>query len=224
MRAMRQWQWSVHSIASVGGLMQVTCFSPAVEIVPGQLCLAWTALPAQPFLRVPLYPFATPQEQFAFCLAPTHPYTALQPGDSLDVLGPVGQGFHLPAGTRNVLILASSLERVLGLIYTALQQQLAVALLTPRRWEHLPVEVEVQRGPLTAELAQWADVVALDVSDPHTTAHKVRALCPTRPRHYVQALLTPTLPCGFGACQACWVEVGNTRKLGCETGVIEIRD
>jgi hypothetical protein len=82
--------------------------------------------------------------------------------------------------------------------------------------------VEIHRGPLAADLAQWADVVALDVADPRARAQHIRALAPQRGPEYVQALVTPPLPCGTGACQACWVELSqpHQRKLACSDGPV----
>jgi dihydroorotate dehydrogenase electron transfer subunit len=40
------------------------------------------------------------------------------------------------------------------------------------------------------------------------------------PPGFVQALLTPPMPCGVGACRACWVEVGTSRRLACVHGPV----
>jgi hypothetical protein len=217
---MRQWQWQVREIAASGGLAQLTCAGPAVWPAPGQVCLAYAESAAQPFLRVPLHPFPDAREQPTFCVPGHHPYAQLSPGVTLDLLGPCGRGFYLPEGTQHLLILASALERILGLVHMALQRQVSITLLTPRRFEALPLAVEVTRGPLSADLVLWADVVALDVLAPLPTASKVRALVPPRPAHFVQALFHTPLPCGTGACQACWLTLNYTKRLACVDGPV----
>ena len=72
--------------------------------------------------------------------------------------------------------------------------------------------MEIHRGPLTAELALWADAVALDVADPAARAARLRALAPERGPDYVQALHQPPMPCGVGACQACWVHLAARER------------
>lgn len=212
--------WQVREVATSGGLVQVTC-AGAWHGYAGQAVLA--AQPDQPLLgRTPLYPHAAPDEPPCFWVAPTHPYARLAPGAALEMLGPVGRGFRWPPNARHLLLLATALENLLGLMHAALAQQLAVTVLTPRRLSALPPEVEVQRGPLTAELVHWADLVALDVADPLTTAKKVRALAPHRSAAFVQALFHTPLPCGFGACQACWIDLPAGKKLACETGIVDL--
>ena len=76
------------------------------------------------------------------------------------------------------------------------------------------------RGPLNEELARWADVVPLDVADPAARARHIRELAPGRARDYVQALLSTPLPCGVGACQACWAGTGRARRLACVDGPV----
>jgi hypothetical protein len=174
-------------------------------------------------LRVPLYFHcgSDPGPTF-FVPAAGHPYSRLAPGASLNVLGPVGRGFRLPKKNGHLLVIAGSLERLLPTIETALQQGLAVTALTPRSADLLPSDVEISRGPLNAELATWADLVALDVADPGARAQHIRGLAPSRGHGYVQALIAPPMPCGTGACQACWVDLppAHARKLACVEGPV----
>jgi dihydroorotate dehydrogenase electron transfer subunit len=186
------------------------------------VCLAWIDHPAQPFLRLPLHIYRRPDAGLVFYLPVGHPYTRLSPGDMLNLIGPVGRGFHLPRPGGHLLVVAGAVERLMPTIDAALHQGLAVTALTPRSAELLPSDVEVHRGPMTAELAAWADVVALDVADPRARAQHIRSLGHARGQGYVQALLTPTMPCGTGACQVCWVELAqpHVRKLACVDGPV----
>jgi dihydroorotate dehydrogenase electron transfer subunit len=218
----RQFELIVEEVAAVGSAVRVRVAGPDPGALPGQTCLAWVDAPTQPFLRVPLFLTSGPNAPAQFYLPLGHPYTRLAPGDRLDLLGPVGRGFRLPRRGSHVLVIAAALERLLPLIEAALAEELAVTALTPRSADLLPAEVEIHRGPLTAELAQWADVVALDVAEPRVRAQHIRALAPQRGPEYVQALVAPPLPCGTGACQACWVELSQSqvRKLACEDGPV----
>ncbi len=217
---MRAFELVVSEMAAVGGLVQVTCAGPSPGAVPGQLCLALADRPAQPWLRVGLHLAPRPDNGAAFYVPLTHPYARLEPGDRLNVLGPVGRGFRLPAGAAHLLVLAGSLERLLPTIQHALRGGLAVTVITPRSADLLPTDVEIHRGPVTAELAAWADVVLLDVADPKPRAQHIRELAPPRGADYVQALIQTPLPCGVGACQACWVETGHTKRLACVEGPV----
>jgi hypothetical protein len=121
-----------------------------------------------------------------------------------------------------VLVIAGSVERLLPTVEAALHRGLAVTALTPRGADLLPSDVELHRGALTAELAAWADLVALDVADPRARAQHIRSLAPPRNPGFVQALVTPEMPCGTGACHACWVELTppHVRKLACVDGPV----
>lgn len=220
---MRQFDVQVAEVAAAGSSVRLACAGPHSGAAAGQFCLVWADVPAQPALRLPLFPSSEDEAGPVFHVPIGHPYARLAPGDRLNLIGPGGRGFRLPtAAAGHVLVIASGLERLLPTIEAALHRGQAVTTLTPRGAELLPSDVEIHRGALTAELAAWADVVALDVADPRARAQHIRALAPPRGRDYVQALVLPTLPCGTGACQACWVELSQShvRKLACVDGPV----
>jgi dihydroorotate dehydrogenase electron transfer subunit len=171
-------------------------------------------------LRIPIFLMPAGSSAAGFFVPVTHPYARLAPGETLDMIGPVGRGFRLPSQGSGLLVIASALERVMPAIVAALARGLAVAVLAPRGAELLPPAVEIQRGPLTEELARWADVVILDVADPQARAQHIRELAPGRAQDFVQALMPTLLPCGVGACQACWVQTGHTRRMACIDGPV----
>ncbi len=223
---MREFELRVVEVAAYGGSIRVDCEGPHPGATAGQVCLALASLPHPPDLpvplRVPLY-FLPPRDKRAgFYVPATHPYARLAPGDHLDLIGPAGRGFRLPAAGGRLLVIASSLERLAAAVAAALGRGLAITVLTPRGGELLPPDVEIHRGPLDAELALWADTVILDVADPAARAARLRDLAPGRGPDYVQALHTLPLPCGVGACQACWVHLphANARKLACVDGPV----
>jgi len=218
----RQFELRVVEVAAYGGSVRVECDGAHPGATAGQVCLALAQLPNQPDLRVPLYFLPARAQRASFYVPAAHAYARLAPGDRLDLIGPAGRGFRLPAAGGRLLVIASSLDRLAALVEAALGRGLAVTVLTPRSAELLPPAVEIHRGPLSAELALWADVVALDVADPAARAARLRELAPSRGPDYVQALATLPLPCGVGACQACWVHLphANARKLACIEGPV----
>jgi dihydroorotate dehydrogenase electron transfer subunit len=221
----RQFTLSVAEIATSGGQIYVRCGGgPEVTAAPGQFYLARADIATQPFLRVPLYPFHTRDGGPGFFVDPAHPYAALEPGDTLDLVGPCGRGFSLPPRAAHLLLVADTLERLYALAHLALERHFAVTLLLPpppgAPLPSLPLDVEIQRGALTADLAAWADLIAADVPDPLTLAQQARLLRLSPPPGFVQALVTPPMPCGVGACQACWVEIGPSRKRACVAGPV----
>jgi len=225
----RQFQLLVGEIATSGasGPVHVRCAGerPFVNSAPGQFYLA-QAPGRGPLLRSPIFPYPGPRGELAFSLHPAHPFASLQPGEWLDLVGPCGRGFALHPRARNFLLVAEAVERLLPLAHLALGSGRSVTLLLPTGGGNgipmpsLPDAVEVQRGPLTADLAAWADLIALDAPDPERRAREARALCPTRPADFIQALVVPPMPCGTGACRACWVELGERRQLACVEGPV----
>ena len=230
---MRQFTIRVVEVKMLSALVQVRCEGSAPVFAPGQAGLALALVPTQPFLRVTLYPFRSQVAGLEFCIdAPQpedaphenapHPYAALAPGDELDVLGPCGRGFDLPPRLTRLLLVAASPARLFSLIHLAIERRLAVAMLIPpdAARPSLPEQVELQRGALTAELADWADLIALDVPKPEGLARQILQLRPGRPPGFIQALADVPMPCGTGACQACWVETRRGRKLACIDGPV----
>jgi len=229
---MRQCVLQVTRVARMPGGIQVACEGTAPLFAPGQAALALSRLPDQPFLRVPLYPFHSTAGGFDFGIADdahhyaAHPYAVLSPGDELDVLGPVGRGFALPPRAGHLLAVAATPARLSALLDLALERGWAVTLWQPPLAAlgvpsvGMPEAVEVQRGELSAELLDWADVVALDLPEPARWAAEIRAARPGRAAGFIQALADMPMPCGTGACQACWVEVGHRRKLACVDGPV----
>lgn len=220
---MRALSLTVTEMATSAGHLHVRCAGPELNPTPGQFYLAWAATPVQPFLRLPIFPYPLPGGGVEFCIASDHPYATLEPGQPLDVIGPCGHGFTWPVQATHLLVKCDWPTHFMGLIYRALDMRLNVTLLLPEAapLPDLPLEVEIARGAFTAELADWADLVALESADPVVEAHTLRAFCPTRLAGYVQALLMPPMPCGTGACQACWVEAGSPRRrLACVDGPV----
>jgi len=212
----------ITEIATIGRQVRVRCEprgGPLPAVRPGQFCLA--SLDKAALLREPLFP-ASPTE---FVVDESHPWAALEPGAVLDLLGPFGAGWALPAGASRLLIVAENPARVLAVMRAALAQNASVVW----AWREavpdcaatlLPAEVEFHIGTLTAEVAEWAEVALLDVPEPGATAARLRDLRPLRPAGFVQGLCGPAMPCGGGACQACWVATARGKRLACVDGPV----
>jgi len=60
------------------------------------------------YLRAPLFPARIEAEEFDVLVPPRHPAAALQPGAEVDLIGPLGRGFEVPAATERLLLVAST--------------------------------------------------------------------------------------------------------------------
>lgn len=68
-------------------------------------------------LREPLFPASRDAEGFMAMVPPRHPATRLLPGAAVDLLGPLGHGFHLDGATRLLLVAeAAHLPPLLSLL------------------------------------------------------------------------------------------------------------
>jgi hypothetical protein len=218
---MRQFRTVVTEIATFPGQVRVRCLSAGPSARAGQYFLAQAPVPAQPFLRLAVFP-AFP---LIFHFPVDHPYAALEPGMELDLLGPVGVAPQWSAESTRLLVIAERPERVYAVVRDVLEKRGAVAWL----WQDgvpewaaslLPPAVEFHAGVLSVELVEWADRVLLDVPDPAEAAAQLRAARPWRPVDFVQAVLLPPTPCGTGACYACHVETARGKVLTCLEGPI----
>lgn len=218
---MRQFRTTVAEIETFPGQVRVRCRSAGPSAAAGQYFLAEAPVPAQPFLRLAVFPTFP----LVFHFPEDHPCAALEPGMELDLLGPVGVAPQWPADSTRLLVIAERPERVYAVAQAVLEKRGAVAWLWQDRvpeWAAslLPPAVEFHTGPPSAELIEWADRVLLDVSDPAELAARLRAMRPLRPGDFVQAVLLPPTPCGTGACYACHVETARGRVLTCLEGPI----
>lgn len=228
---------------------QLTIAAPELiaPFIPGQFFLAHAE---GCYLRRPIFPQPLPHEQFSLLLRPaTDPgqawLSARQPGNSLDLIGPLGNGFALSPTTRNLLLVSDSqrLSPLLGLMHNALTAGVAVTLLLGGRnaasiypAAHLPAAVELhvatsdgslgQRGGLEAllpELFGWADAVAT-VGSPglyRALQRHTRQVRFGASSGFLFGLAAPTLlPCGVGACFGCALPTTSGPRLACIDGPV----
>jgi NAD(P)H-flavin reductase len=200
-------------------------------------------------LRTPLFPARLGAEGFDILVPPDHPAALLQPGATVNVLGPLGQGFEVQTSVRRLLLVADAahLPTLLSLAQPKNQvsstepgYSVALLLSAPTASELYPVrflppalEVHIvtadgsagQKGSpldLFPELARWADCVCIagEQDTYPALAHILREVRLGPGPGFAQALVVPPLVCGVGACQGCAVETTHGIKLACTDGPV----
>jgi dihydroorotate dehydrogenase electron transfer subunit len=185
---------------------------------------------------------------FDVLVLPEHPLAILQPGGNVSLIGPLGHGFGLPATARRLLLVASSAH--LGALLPLTTQKpkgsespgfsVAMLLSAPTAADLYPIqllpptlEIHVvtadgssgHRGStldLFPDLARWADCICI-AEDPAIyprLAELVREVRVAPGRGFAQALVTPPMACGVGACQGCAVPVAHGTRLACTDGPV----
>ena len=168
--------------------------------------------------------FAPPGE-LAFLIDPIGPGTEalaqLEPGNEIDVLGPLGRGFRLDV--RRPLLVGGGIG-VAPLVYLSQRLRRPPALLGFRSPAHAEVatllpqaEVVVEPTYVTERLRPGHDVLACG---PEPMLHAVARLAPT-----AQLAWEAPMACGYGGCHGCAVEIrGELRRLCLEGPVLDASD
>jgi dihydroorotate dehydrogenase electron transfer subunit len=185
---------------------------------------------------------------FDVLVLPGHPLAILQPDDNVSLIGPLGHGFAPPATARRLLLVASSAHLGALLPLTAQKPEgsespgfsIALLLSAPTTADLYPVQLlpptlEVHivtadgsgghRGStldIFPDLARWADCICI-AEDPAIyprLAELVRGVHVAPGRGFAQALVTPPMACGVGACQGCAVPVAHGTRLACTDGPV----
>lgn len=152
------------------------------------------------------------------------------PGARLNLRGPLGRGFSLPASARRVALIAfdDSPSRLRGLIRLALEREAALALVCAHAAEDLPEEVEVQPLRAMDEIIEWADYIAFDAA--RESLLELRARLEKRRQVIVsreaQILIRAPMPCGaLAECGVCAVMIRHEWKMACKDGpVFDLKD
>lgn len=160
-----------HLVASAG--------PPAASVRAGQffhlLCPASAA--GEPFLRRPMSIYAADAQhgrvEFLYKLtgAGTRGLATLKPGDRLNMLGPLGRGFVLDPGWRNIVVLGRGvgLATLAPLARMAREAGVAVTAILSARRPDLVMSVELFR-------AEGAKVVTLNDQDRSSAVANVEML------------------------------------------------
>lgn len=164
------------------------------------------------------------------------------PGETLNLLGPLGNGFPAPDAPQNLLLVTDSLRLPLldTLIHATLDRGGRVTLIVVAgEWADvgletlrsaLPIAAEVrmaaEEGALRSHLQEtlvWADglAVALPGLAPAALANWVRDARLRVEEGFAQVLMQADLVCGSGACLACVVPTaGGGLTRACVNGPV----
>jgi len=191
------------------------------------------------YLRRPIFPIARPRQRsdtpgaahWQLCLPmvqdPGYAWLAALPvGVTVNVLGPLGNGFLLQPATRRLLLLAefATALRLLPMIDDILDRNGQVSFVIageesvePLR-ALLPLAVEIHQVRSQAEWTatvtagiRWADQIcaALSSSRFAALADQISELRYRLDPGFALMLVEADLACGFGACLACVVPLAN---------------
>jgi hypothetical protein len=109
-----------------------------------------------------------------------------------------------------------------GLIRPALRQRASVVVVTSSTGDSLPDDVEVQPLAAMAEVIEWADYIALDVSRENLS--ELRELLQPNQTAAVkdaQALIRTPMPCGgLADCGVCAVNTRSFWQMACKDGPV----
>ncbi len=199
--------------------MRLVCPSELIS-APGQYLLAHAAASGDPFADTVFFSDSAPE---GFVAAPGLPWT---PGTKLNLRGPLGRGFTVPAAARKIALIAfdDSPERLRGLIPIAFKQGAEVVLISDVPANDLPEAVEVQPLKALDEICRWSDFAAFDVS--RENLFRLRGEIGTGNQLQAQVLIRAPMPCGAVAeCGICAVSIHNVWKLICKDGpVFDVSD
>ena len=185
--------------------------------IPGQFFML---SPPGRVLPRPMSLCLAPPGELAFLVDPigpgTHALCALEPGDELDVFGPLGNGFDLRV-ERPLLVgggigiaplphLSDVLGRPPAVLGFRTAEHAEAAELLPG------AEVVVDPTLVTDCPLEGFDVLACG---PEPMLHAVRALMPD-----AQLAWEAPMACGYGACYGCAVEIDGTWKRLCVEGPV----
>jgi dihydroorotate dehydrogenase electron transfer subunit len=161
-----------------------------------------------------------PRGELGFLLDPIGPGTtalaAVEPGDSLHVFGPLGNGFRLDV-PRPLLVGGGIGMAPLPYLSEALEHPPAV--LGFRSEQHAEAAVLVPNATVVIDPVLVTDAMPLDrdvlACGPEPMLEAVRALAPT-----AQLAWEAPMACGHGACYGCVVELDGALKRLCVEGPV----
>jgi len=195
---------------------------PILIPAPGQYLLAYDPASDSAPLAAPVFCAARLADGF---LAAAPLPSAWTPGISLSARGPLGRGFHLPPGSRKILLAARDVSPslLLSLLESAFAQGASVALSCDSPLDDLPTQVEIQPWRAFTDLCAWADYLALGITRESLSALAVDwgAGHPLRAVREAQVFVAAPMPCGAVAqCGVCSVVTSRGNQLACEDGPV----
>lgn len=197
---------------------QILC-PPGLIPAPGQYLLAHASGTNDP-LAVPV--FFSDSAPNGFRAAPYLPLS-WTPGTQLNLRGPLGHGFSLPAAARKVALIAfdESPERLRGLIPLALKQGAEVVLVSDVAAHDLPEAVEIQPLQALQDIYQWADYAAFDAARENLPQLGKMFGAGNQAQAQGQVLVRAPMPCGaIAECGVCSITIRHEWKMICKDGPV----
>jgi dihydroorotate dehydrogenase electron transfer subunit len=221
----------------------------ARRLSAGQAVLVRAGWALEPFLRRTFYPVALDAESWTLRLPPSADWgcawlRTIPQGTEIDCLGPVGRGFTIDPGTRNLLCVGEGaaawalLPAVVGAdaggLSTAFAMESAGARdVIPAGRLPAAVEYRVARsdgirgdpGRLAANLGEWlawadALLAAGSLDFYGQLGEAIKAARFKVSRGFAQALYQQTFFCGVGACLSCAADLPGGRRRVCLHGPV----
>jgi dihydroorotate dehydrogenase electron transfer subunit len=201
------------------GQPAVRLLLPAAALpAPGQVMLACRPGGDDP-LRQVLLPIALHADGLT-ALPPEG--TQWQPGEHLDLLGPVGHGFRPSPARRRWLLAALGVNPgvLLPLMDTGIARGVGVAMWAETPLPPLPPQVEVP-SDLDSAL-DWADYLGLALTPEWLEANGSDASVLTAAKRpgLAEALVILPMPCGTGICGACAIGGARSPRRACIGGPV----
>ncbi len=186
---------------------------------PGEYFLAFAPGTSQ-VLPIALFPYEMGTESLTLC--GTFP-GEWQPGTSINIQGPLGNGFHPPAIAGKIALLAidtSLSDRLYALMLHSLSLGLAVAWVADTIAQQFPAQVELLDSSDLVEAVNWSDYSAAAA-----TLTGLGSLVNRLDRHAdlkkkVDVLIDSPMVCGSARCGVCAVETKKGWKLACKDGPV----
>jgi NAD(P)H-flavin reductase len=188
---------------------------------PGQYILAHASGSASP-LAVPV--FFSDSAPNGFRSAPLTD-SAWLPGARLNLRGPLGHGFSIPAFARKIALIAfdESPARLRGLITIALKQEAEIVLVSDFALDDVPEAVEVQPLQGMMDIYQWADYAAFDVGRENLNQLRemLGGMNQAKGPREAQVLIRAPMPCGaLAECGICALTIRHEWKMICKDGPV----
>lgn len=194
---------------------------PELIPAPGQYLLAHPRGSDSP-LAVPV--FFSDSAPNGFRSAPLMD-SSWNPGTRLNLRGPLGYGFSIPAFARKIALIAfdDSPARLRGLISIAFKQEAEIVLVCNSVMDELPEAIEVQPLQAMIDIFHWADYAAFDVGRENLNQLREmlgKAEQAKTPRE-AQVLIRTPMPCGaLAECGVCALTIKHEWKMVCKDGPV----